>query len=175
MANTADNVRVGVTGAVYYAATTQALPTTLTAATTGFTDVGYVGEDGITKSEPEDTNPVKAWQNGATVRTIKSSHEVTYAFDLLESSTAVYTLIYGSAPGAGTALKIDGADRDHHAFVIDVVDGTEKLRYCIPDGQITELGDVVHANGEPIAYPITITCYPDTSGNKVYVYKGATA
>lgn len=175
MANTADNVRVGVTGTVSYGATSLTLPATLTAAATSFTDVGYIGEDGITETQDTDTTDITAWQNGDVVRRVQTSHDLTYAFTLLETSTATQTLIYGAAAGAATPLEVTGDQPAHYKFVIDVVDGTKKFRICIPDGQITEKGDVVYASGEAVSYPITITCYPDSNGNKAYIYTGDAA
>jgi hypothetical protein len=172
MANTADNVRVGVTGAVYYAATTATLPISVSAATTGFTDLGYVGEDGITETQPTDTNEIKARQNGAIVRRPQTSHELTYEFTLLETSNAVQALVFGTAPTTGTAMSITGDKLDAHAFVIDVDDGSIRRRICIPNGEITERPEVVYANSEAAAYKVTITCYPDASGKKNYVYQG---
>jgi hypothetical protein len=175
MSNTAGNVRVGVTGSVYYAATTQALPASLTATTTGFTDLGYIGEDGITESQSTDTNEIKAWQNGDICRRVQTSHELTYQFTLLETSAAVETLFYGDTFTAGTPGHITADEPVHKGFVLDVVDGTKKRRICIPDGQITERGEVVYAASDPQSYQVTITCYADVSGNKAYIYEGTTA
>jgi hypothetical protein len=175
MANTADNIRTGVTGAVYKAPLATSLPASLNAATTGFTDLGYVNEDGVTESQPTDTNDIKAWQNGDVVRRVQKSHELTYKFTLLETSPTVQALVYGTSPLTGTPLEMTGDPLLHHAFVIDVEDGTHKRRICIPDGAITERPEVVYSNADATAYAVTITCYPDASGNKAYVYLGAAA
>ena len=43
------------------------------------------------------------------------------------------------------------------AFVLDILDGTERVRKYAPEAQITEVGDQVFQNGEPIGYEVTIT------------------
>jgi len=49
------------------------------------------------------------------------------------------------------------------SFILDVVDGAELLRTYIPQGEVTEVGDVVYASGSAIGYEVTITAYPDTT------------
>ena len=175
MANTADNVFVGVTGVVYYGESTTTLPTALNDALTEFTDVGYINEDGITETQGTESNDVKAWQNGDVVRVIQTSHSLTYQFTMLETSDNVQTLFYGGAPAAATPLEIDGSEPDRRTFVIVALDGTKKRLIAIPDGQITERGDVVLNSDGPAEYSVTITCYPDSSGVKAYVYEGTAA
>jgi hypothetical protein len=175
MANTAANVRVDDYGDILYAATTATLPTALNAATTGFTPLGYLGEDGVTESQPIDTNETKAWQNGDIVRRKQTSHELTYEFTCLETSAAVQALVYGTTPTTGTPLEMSGAVLPEHAFIIDVKDGTLKRRICIPRGDITERPEVVYSNNEARVYKVIITCYPDADGVKAYVYEGTAA
>lgn len=48
--------------------------------------------------------------------------------------------------------------------------GNKVKRIVVPNGQIVEVGDIVYVDGEPIGYPVTLSCYPDSSGNTVYEY-----
>ena len=87
MALDATQVRVGVTGAVYVAPTGTTLPTDATTSlAVAFDDVGYISEDGVTETQDTDTNDIVAWQNGAVVRKIQTSHDLTYSFAMLETS-----------------------------------------------------------------------------------------
>ena len=73
MALNADNVRVAVTGAVYYDGTSTATaPTGTGSSVTGMDDLGLVSEDGVSLKMPDagGSTSLKAWQAGATVRTI---------------------------------------------------------------------------------------------------------
>jgi hypothetical protein len=166
---TAGNVRVGVTGAVYYAPTTTTLPTS--AATTlnaAFADVGYISEDGITQTMNVDVTDIQAWQNGDVVRKIQTSHDLTYSFTMMEMSAETVELFYGDYTAGVT--EITGTQLGNNAFVLDVIDGDHDIRIVIPDGQVTERGDIVYSGTEPIGFEVTITCFPDADGVKAYHY-----
>jgi hypothetical protein len=76
-----------VTGAVYVAPSGTALPTDATTALpVAHEDVGFIHEDGVTETQDTDTNDIIAWQNGATVRKVQTSHDLMYAFTMLETS-----------------------------------------------------------------------------------------
>lgn len=172
MALTAANVRVGVTGVVSRGALGATAPTTSTSALTGFTDLGYVGEDGVTLQLPGsgEREPIKAWQNGDKVRTISTPTEddPEYTFVLLETSLPVLETYFNATTSNQTVS--DGAvafksttARTYFSFVIDVVDSAELIRDYIPRGVVTEVGDQVFANGEPIGYEITVTAEYDST------------
>lgn len=175
MTQVAGNVRVGVTGGIYVAPAATALPTTPSAALDGaFTEVGYLNEDGVTESQGTETNDIRAWQNGDVVRKVQTSHDLTYAFTLLETNPTSLELFYGNyddGGGAGPAVvEITGEQPDHNSYVLQVIDGDDLIRIVIPDGQVTERGDVVYQNGDAITRPVTITCFPDADGVKAYQY-----
>ncbi|MDH4158651.1 MAG: hypothetical protein OEV62_00155 [Actinomycetota bacterium] len=173
MALTAANVQVGVTGAVYFAPSGTAVPTNPTDALNGaFLDVGYISEDGVTTSTSIDVTDLVAWQNADVVRKIQTGHDYTVAWTMLETSENTLELYYGNYTDAGAygTAEVKGEQGYRGAFVIHVIDDTNLVRIAIPDGQVTEKGDVSIVNGDAISYPITITCYPDTSGVKAYVY-----
>ena len=172
MAVTAANVLVGTppsgVGGIYGAASGTTLPTTTVAALDpAFADGGYVSEDGVTQAIGSDVTEIKAW-NGDTVRKIETSHDVTLQFTLLETSTTTRRWYYGNATSSLSEVRSGQGIRQ--AWVIDMVDGAKKIRLVVPDGQVTERGDVVYRLDEAVAYPITITAYPDSSGVKIYKY-----
>lgn len=172
----ASNVRVGVTGAVYVAPSGSTLPTgTSSAINSSFEDVGYIHEDGVTETQDTDTEDIVAWQNGATVRKIQTSHDLMYAFTMLETNDVTLKEYYGDFTAGALAsdddtVEIRGEELPRRAWVLSVLDGDHVIRAVIPDGQVTERGEVVYANGEAVAREVTITCYPDTDGVKAYVY-----
>lgn len=170
------NVRVAVTGAVYVAATGTAAPTTedstLDAA---FGDLGYVSEDGITESRDRTSTNIKAWQNGDTVRTVVTEATYTLAFTMIETKAGTVELFYGNAPVAGKVVVVPTKTGGRKAFVVDVIDGDEALRIYIAEGEVTETGDLVYANGEAIGYPVTITGYSTSAIQDVDGNNGAAA
>lgn len=172
------NVRVAVTGAVSVGATTATAPTGTSGALTGFTDLGYVGEDGVTETRDRASDSIKGWQNGATVRTVVTEGTLTYQFVMLETKKETVELYYGTtvteAAAEGNFVIVPTATGGRKSFVIDVVDGAELERVYIAEGEVTEVGDKVYANGEPIGYDVTITAYHnDTIGGSAKVYATA--
>lgn len=174
MALNAQNVRVAVTGGIYRAPLVTTLPTNATTALAGdFDELGYASEEGITQSVGRDVSDIAAWQNGDVVRVVQTSHTVTYQFNLIETSGLTLETAYGNyedlGGGAGVT-EITGALFPHYVWALHVVDGDSLIRLVLPDGQVTETGDVTLTNGELITYPITVTAFPDTDGVKVYKY-----
>ncbi len=173
MATTADNVLVGVTGGAYVAPEGTTLPTTPSASlNAAFEEVGYISEDGVTQSIGADITDIKAWQNGDVVRKIQTSHDLTYQFTMIETSDVTLEAYYGNY--AAGVVEIDGSQLPHKSWVLSVLDGTDVVRIVVPDGQITERGDIVYQNADAVGYPITISCFPDGSGNKAYMYVSGT-
>lgn len=164
-------VRVAVTGGVYVdldgAGT---VPTTAVATIpVAFDDVGYIGEDGVSQSIGQDITDIKAWQNGDVVRRVQTSHTVSYSFTMIESNGVSLEAYYGNYDGGH--VELTGDSRPRLPWIIDVLDGDEKIRICIPDGEISEVGDTAFKNGEAIGYPVTITAYP-VDGVKAHIYYG---
>jgi hypothetical protein len=51
-----------------------------------------------------------------------------------------------------------------------MIDGERKLRLVIPDGQITDRGDMTFTRQGAVTIPVTIAASPDATGNTVYIY-----
>lgn len=164
-ANTAANVEVAVSGHVYFAPLGTTLPadwySTLNAS---FVNVGYISEGGITEKPEADSNEIPAW-NGDIVRAIQTKHKLSYSFTMLETSDDTLALYYGDKD------VITGAQLVHHAMVIDWQDGAKWRRNVYPDVQITERDERKLASTEAAAFGVTVTCFPDASGNKAYMYR----
>lgn len=170
MTLTADFVEVATTGGVYVAPDGTALPANANAArNVAFEEVGYISEDGVVQSIGSDRTDIKAWQNGDIVRKVQTSHDLTYQFTMLETNDVSLEVYYGNYT-AGT-VEINSDVLPHQRWVLEFFDGDDHIRVVIPDGEVTERGDVSYKNDEATAYPITITCYPDASGNKAYLYR----
>src|SRR5687767_1612212 len=136
MATVSDNVRVGVTGAVYTAPAGTALPTTAAMAlNVAFVELGFLDESGVVETQGESITNIKAWQNSAVVRKILTEHDLTYAFTALETNAEVLEAYYGNY--AANVVEITGEVAPNVPWVIDVLDGTEAIRIVVPDGQIT--------------------------------------
>jgi hypothetical protein len=168
MARDVDAVYVGADGRGYVAPRGTSAPTsassTLNAA---FKELGWIHEDGLTEAANADSAEIKAW-DGTTVRKVMTGSEFTFQVKFLETNEQTLELYYsGSAVAANTGqskIDVKAPTGDRRAFVFDVLDGSHVVRIYIADGEVTERGDIVYANGEAIGYEVTITAYPDTNG-----------
>ncbi|MEU7584432.1 hypothetical protein AB0B50_43410 [Streptomyces sp. NPDC041068] len=168
-------MRVAVTGAAYVALPKSKLPTNATDNwDPAFTDVGWISDDGITESNSTDATEIKGWQGGQTVRKVISSSEMTFAFTAIETSKTVLELYHKGSKVSTTsgksvlAIKSPGPDR--RIFGFDVIDGSNHIRIVIPDGEVTETGDITYKGDEAVAYELTITAYPGADGTVAYKY-----
>lgn len=167
-------VRVALTGGVYVDLDGGGTVPTSAASSipVEFDDVGYIGEDGVTQSIGQDITDIKAWQNGDVVRRVQTSHVVTYQFTMIETNPVSLEAYYGNYDAGH--VELTGDARTRKAWVLDVLDGDEKIRVVIPDGEISEVGDTVFQNGAAIGYPVTVTAYP-VDGVKAHLYHGVLA
>lgn len=167
----ATQVRVGITGQLYKAALGSTAPTdSTTALAAAYTGLGYVSDEGVTENWDDSVDNIVAWQNATTVRAATTESTATLGLMLIQTSAAVLTAFHrGSTitePSAGNfRMDVKPTVNDPSAWVFDVLDGTKHLRIYVGNGEITERGEVMYANGEPIGYPITVTCYPDVNQN----------
>lgn len=184
MANNVANVVAGkplTTGGVLIAPLGTALPTTASATPdVAFVAAGYIGEDGVTESTGRTTDKIKAW-GGDVVKVVQSEFSVTYQFTFLESLNAnVLEAVYGddnvtttaatSTTGTLHAVAINSAILPHKSYQFEVRDGDAKVRIVVPDGQITEVGEITHTDASVVGYPVTLEAFQDASGNNAYKY-----
>lgn len=171
MALDATQVRVGITGELYKAPLGTTAPTGPTAAlNAAFVGLGYVSNDGVTESWDDSVDNIVAWQNATVVRSAVTESVGTIALTLIQNNTAVLEAFHrGSTMAEPTTdvfrLDVKPISADPSAWVLDVIDGDKHVRIFIGNGEVTERGEVMYANGQPIGYPITISCYPDANGN----------
>lgn len=160
MALSADNVNVAVTGKVYVGATSSTAPTASDATLTGFTELGYVSADGITVNTADrSSNQIRGWQNSDLVREVVTEATTSIQMMLLESNEDVIETYFGATIVGGKVEVNPSSTGGRKSFVIDVVDGSEVIRYYVPTGEVTVIEPQTLANGEAIMYGITITCY----------------
>lgn len=180
MSNVATNVSVGkpnVNGAIYWAPSGTTLPTSATEALDGsFVCLGYVSEDGVTNNNSPESDSIKAW-GGDTVCVLQTDRPDTFAFTLLESMNEdVLTAIYGSSNVAvdvsgNITVKATADAMTEACWVVDMIlKGSRAKRIVIPDGTISELGEIVYKDDEAIGYALTITNVPDSNGVYHYEY-----
>ena len=177
MANTISNVAAGKplgTGGILIADTGTALPATASVTlNVGFVAAGYIGDGGVTESTGRTTEKVRAW-GGETVKVLQTDFSVTYSFTFIEAlNETVLEAVYGDdnvvttaatiSTGTLHAVKVNSDTLAHKSFVFEIRDGDAKVRIVVPDGQITEVGDVTYNDGSVIAYPVTVEAFEDST------------
>lgn len=182
MANISGNVsaaKPGATGAIYRAPKTVTAPNAADSALSeDFICLGYISEDGITNSNTRESDEFKAW-GGDTVLTNQTAYNDTFNFKLIEVlNKDVLATVYGSSNVTGTALssgltvKANSKELDEYMWVIDMIMRDNTLnRIVIPQGKISEVGDITYSDADLVAYDVTVTAFPDGSGNTHYEYK----
>lgn len=159
-------VRIGPLGAT---APTDAV----TALDAAFKSAGYVGEDGLTEATERSTEKVKAW-GGDIVKVLQTDYSVTYQFTFLETlNTDVLQTVYGDAnvtvtpadatKGTLRTVKLNSDQLPHKSFVFDMKDGDARIRIHVPDGQVTEVGEVTYSDSELVGYQVTVEAFRDST------------
>ena len=179
MANTASNVTVGkpkIGGAVFYAPLGTTLPTSASASLdASFVSLGYVSEDGVTNNNSPETDTVKAW-GGDTVLSLQTDRPDTFGMTFIEAMNAdVLKTIYGAnnvtEVGGAITVKVTSEEMPSGSWVIDMVlKGNRAKRIVIPDGTISDLGEINYKDDTAVGYQVTITDVPDSNGVYHYEY-----
>lgn len=166
-----NNVNVGVgnaSGMFYHASNSPTPPTMPTSpfdAMTGFTEVGYVGEDGPTWTPYGATQVIKAWSLDAVrnIKTEKGSVKVPVISTTEESLKTVFGTGAVTQTAANTThgniVKVDtegGPYNENEAFVLIGKDGTDGIMLSCPSGRVTEISEIPMKPGDAIMWEITI-------------------
>lgn len=181
---TTANVTTGkrrVDGGVYFAVAGTAAPTDATTTlAAAFKPLGYVSVDGVTNSLSKETSEIKEW-GGDVVDTVLTGQTDTFSLKFIESfNVDTLKCIYGTNNVTGSAstgaisVTVNAADAPSGVYVIDMIlRGGRMKRIVIPNGKITELGDIVYKADEAVGYDCTIAANLDATGNTHYEYIGA--
>lgn len=180
------NVTAGkpaIGGAISIAALGTSLPTSATTALSDETykNLGYISEDGLVNNNSPVKTIIKAW-GGDNVLVSQTDKPDTFKFKLIETlNVDVLKTVYGSsnvegALATGIAVDCTIEEVEAQAYVIDMIlrDGALK-RVCIPNGVMTELGEIRYKDGEVLGYEVTISALPNSAGSthKEYIIRAS--
>ena len=124
------------------------------------------------------TTDIKDW-SGATVRKVLESFDGTLTWIMISTNQGALSIAFGSnhvtANAAGTdhGAQVQAALGaylpEEQAWVFLMKDGDARIVIAVPDGQITEVGEVTFASNAAVGWNVTLSCYPDTNGNCIYI------
>ena len=177
--------QAGATGAILHADVGTTLPTIANVFSpdaswrSHFDGNEYVSEDGLTLAPSISTNDIKDW-SGATVRRVLSAFDGKISWQMLSTNEEAMKIAFGdenvtataATTGHGKLLETGlGAHLpDRQSFIFLMKDGDAKMAVVVPDGQITEVGEVAFKSNDAIKWPVTLSCYPDSSGQSIYIW-----
>lgn len=174
MANTATNVSTGkpnISGAVYVAPLSTTLPTDATTALdAAFGCLGYVSEDGLENNNELDVSEIKAWGGNIVYRSLNGLDD-TFSLSLIESENVdVLKNVYGDAnvtvdANGNVTINIVAEDPQEKIWVFELaMRGGRSKRIVIPDGAVTARETITYNDSDAVAYGITVSAYPDSTG-----------
>lgn len=174
----------GTTGAILHAPIGTTLPTlssiTKAAVTLdqAFTGNEYVSEDGLTLTPSMSTTEIKDW-SGATVRKVLESFDGTLSWTMISTNKNAMEVAFGSRSVTSNAATSTHGTQvqatlgahlpDAQSWVFLMKDGDARIVIVVPNGQVTEVGEVTFASNAAVGWQVTLSCYPDTSGECVYI------
>ena len=183
----ADNAKIlaGVTaggsdgmGLAWFAPDNSTLPTTaLEVLDAAFLNAGMITEDGLTFKPSKSVKEIKGYGSTQVQRVLVTEEKTTFELVFLETNE-VSMAIYSSAevdsitPDGTGAFEVDfgTSTPTRYTTVFDVIDGLNHIRFCCPHVEVSDRKEVKVANGESIGWGVTVTAYPDSTGNAVYTY-----
>lgn len=179
---TTSNIFVGApdqetTGAILAAPTGTAAPTSARDALNGFKDSGYISKDGLKLSPEYSTTDIEDW-SGALVRRILQSFKGTLSWAHLETNEeslrnwAGDVTVKEATKTTGKQLTAALGAKEHprRSWAFRIKDGERRVLLYVPDGQVTSTGEVSFTKQDAVTWPVTLSTYPDSKGNSIYIF-----
>lgn len=167
--NNAQNVSFGkpkATGVIYRAPLGTPLPTDATTdLPAAWENIGFVSEDGISRTTDSDTAEIKE-MGGLTVLNVITSSSESIQFVAIETNKETLAMRYGTTnveeTDAEYVVTHKGVPTDAYSYVIEIIlTGNRADRSVIPNATISEIGDTTYNGSDAIGYDVTLSCNAD--------------
>lgn len=143
-----------------------------------FTGNEYISEDGLTLTPSTSTQDIKDW-SGATVRKVLESFDGTLSWTMISTNESAMNIAFGddyvttasasTTHGKQTRTALGAHLPDARAWVFLMKDGDARIVITVPNGQVTEVGEVTFASNAAVGWQVTLACYPDANGECIYI------
>jgi hypothetical protein len=144
-----------------------------------FADSGYVSEDGLTLTPERSTEVVRDW-SGSVVRELLTEFAARLAWSHLETNEQSLKNYMGddnvtvtaatSTEGKRITALLRSSEMPRKSWTFKMKDGDARVLIVVPDGQVSETGEVSFVKSSAVTWPVTLTTYPDADGVNVYIY-----
>lgn len=175
---------VAGTGQVYVAAVGTALPandsSSLNAA---FHGLGYHTEDGVSINKGLEVIEFGAWQSKTAIRRERDTEDfvLTFALQQWNEDTIPFAFGGGSVTDLGSnhykyTPPDDTSQLDEKSLIVDLDDGSRRMRIVIPRGTINEGVESQFTRNAMAALPISFKALePSTGGDAWYILSNDSA
>ena len=164
-------------GVIFRAPKGTTLPTDATTAlASAYVSLGHLSEDGFTNNNSASSEDIRD-MGGSVVLTVQTEKTDTFAFTLIDAlDVNVLKAIYGESNVSGTlaqgiSVTANGDEAEEAVWVLDTIMRNGVMqRIVIPDGKISEIGEVSYRRNEAVGYNVTITALAGDDGTTHHIY-----
>lgn len=145
-----------------------------------FKNLGYISEDGLNNENSPESEKFKAW-GGDIVLTTQTEKSDIFTYKLIEAlNIDVLKEIYGDKNvsgdiNTGITVKATNDSAQAHVIVVEMIlKGGILKRIVIPNGVITEIGEITYSDEDAIGYEVTVEALPSKENytHIEYIVKG---
>jgi len=161
MTELSSQVLIGMSGHLSVAPLGTTMPTDLTALPAAWDELGYTDENGVSIAVASTILDVKAWQSLFVIRRQVTDLDLTIVTALRQWNSATLKLSFGGGVvtvATGVYKYVPPAPENSfgaQSLVVDVLDGTQTVRWCFPGVMVTSSG--THAFNRAAASDLPIT------------------
>lgn len=169
---------VGANGCAFVADKGTEMPTGLAIPGAGYNQLGALSDDGVNEGVAESSTSFTPFGTTTPWLTVTNSSVRTFQFTCWEVHNPHVISLWERIPVASLSedettnyveYETDASpEPDRRTFLLDMFYGKVWHRYYLPEGEVSDRGNVVHKQTEQKGYQFTVTAYPDSDGKTVY-------